>query len=59
MDGRDLNYNKYFSEGEVDESAYTDYTSDNTERLDLEGTKQLLLELPEIHAELASWRASR
>jgi len=59
MDGRDLNYNKYISEGEVDESAYTDYTSDNTERLDLEGTKQLLLELPEIHAELASWRASR
>jgi UDP-N-acetylglucosamine 4,6-dehydratase/5-epimerase len=59
MDGRDLNYNKYFSEGEVDESAYTDYTSDNTERLDLEGTKQLLLELPEIHAEIASWRASR
>lgn len=55
MDDRDLNYNKYFSEGD-DPGAVEDYTSDNTERLDLEATKELLLTLPEIQQELATWR---
>jgi len=47
-DTRDLNYGKYFSEGEVRVSQVDEYTSHNTERLDVEGTKQLLLKLPMI-----------
>jgi UDP-N-acetylglucosamine 4,6-dehydratase len=41
-DGRDLNYDKYFVEGEVSISALEDYTSHNTERLDVEGVKALV-----------------
>lgn len=41
-DSRDLNYNKYFSEGEVEISKIDDYTSHNTHRLDAEGVKRLL-----------------
>lgn len=42
VDGRDLNYNKYFVEGEVKVSTFEDYTSHNAERLDVEGVKTLL-----------------
>ena len=41
-DNRDLNYNKYFVEGEPRIAAFEDYTSHSTERLDIEGTKALL-----------------
>ncbi len=44
-DNRDLNYAKYFSEGEEDVSELSDYHSHNTERLDAKGVKKLLLEL--------------
>jgi len=44
-DGRDLNYNKYFVEGEVKVSTFEDYTSHNAERLDVNGVKQLLQSL--------------
>ena len=44
-DSRDLNYNRYFSEGENKISEVVEYTSHNTQRLDLEATKQLLLKL--------------
>jgi UDP-N-acetylglucosamine 4,6-dehydratase/5-epimerase len=44
-DTRDLNYGKYVEQGESLISQVTDYTSHNTEQLDLEGTKQLLLKL--------------
>jgi UDP-N-acetylglucosamine 4,6-dehydratase len=57
-DGRDLNYNKYFTAGETEVSQAEDYTSHNTERLDLEGTKQLLLKLDFIQQQLASQRGS-
>ncbi|TCJ30263.1 NAD-dependent epimerase/dehydratase family protein [Nocardioides jejuensis] len=46
VDGRDLNYGKYFDEGDVAESALDDYHSHNTERLDVAGVKELLLGLP-------------
>jgi UDP-glucose 4-epimerase len=45
-DNRDLNYEKYFVEGEKSISEAADYNSHNTRRLDIEGTKQLLMELP-------------
>ena len=55
MDTRDLNYKKYFSEGDIDIPA-EDYTSDNTEQLDVEGVKAMLLQLPEVREELASYK---
>ena len=39
LDNRDLNYGKYYSKGETDVSKATDYTSHNTERLNVESTK--------------------
>lgn len=50
-DNRDLNYELYFSEGE-DVSQIDEYHSDNTERLDVEGMKNLLLKLDIIRADL-------
>lgn len=47
-DNRDLNYAKYFSEGEQDISAIQDYHSHNTEQLGVEKMKRLLLNLPMI-----------
>lgn len=44
-DNRDLNYSKFFEEGESDLSKVEDYNSHNTERLDVEGMKQLLRKL--------------
>jgi UDP-glucose 4-epimerase len=51
-DSRDLNYNLYFTEGEEKVSQIDDYTSENTERLNVEGIKNLLLKLPYIQEEL-------
>jgi UDP-glucose 4-epimerase len=51
---RDLNYKPYFCEGESAVKQYQDYHSHNTEQLDVEGVKNLLLTLPEIQAELES-----
>lgn len=50
-DTRDLNYERFFSEGK-DISKVEDYHSHNTTRLDLEGTKQLLLKLDIIRKDL-------
>lgn len=44
-DDRDLNYAKYFVEGESSVSASDDYTSHNTERLNVAQVKELLLSL--------------
>ena len=44
-DNRDLNYDRYFSEGLEDISIIEDYNSHNTERLGIEATKKLLLKL--------------
>lgn len=52
MDDRDLNYGKYFTEGDTTEAAFDDYTSHNTERLDVATVRKLLLNLPEVRAEL-------
>ena len=51
-DNRDLNYAKYFSEGETDISTLDDYTSHNTKRLNVEEVKSLLLTLDYIKEEL-------
>lgn len=44
-DLRDLNYGKYVEQGEIKISKAKDYNSHNTTRLDLEGTKALLMKL--------------
>lgn len=51
-DNRDLNYGKFFTEGEQDVAGAEDYTSHNTHRLDVEETKKLLLKLPMIQKEI-------
>ncbi|ACM19817.1 UDP-N-acetylglucosamine 4,6-dehydratase and UDP-2-acetamido-2,6-dideoxy-alpha-D-xylo-hexopyranos-4-ulose 5-epimerase [Geotalea daltonii FRC-32] len=51
-DSRDLNYNKYFVEGEVSISQKEDYTSHNTRRLDVQEVKELMLKLDYIKGEL-------
>jgi UDP-glucose 4-epimerase len=51
-DHRNLNYNKYFSEGETDVSLVEDYHSHNTKQLGVEGLKKLLRKLPLIQKEV-------
>ncbi|MBP6870608.1 MAG: polysaccharide biosynthesis protein [Bacteroidales bacterium] len=51
-DTRDLNYSKYFIEGEIKVATIEEYTSHNTERLDVEGMKKLLLKLPMIRKDV-------
>jgi len=51
-DNRNLNYAKYFSEGEEEISKLNDYTSHNTRRLNVEQVKLLLLELDYIKGAL-------
>ena len=51
-DNRDLNYAQYFSEGEEKLSRLDDYTSHNTDRLDVERIKNLLMKLDYIKGEL-------
>jgi UDP-N-acetylglucosamine 4,6-dehydratase len=52
-DNRDLNYNKFFSDGEAKISRFEDYTSHNAERLNVEQVKSLLLRLDYIRERLA------
>lgn len=51
-DNRDLNYAQFFSEGEEKISNQEDYTSHNTERLNVAQVKKLLLKLDYIKEEL-------
>lgn len=51
-DDRDLNYGKYFTEGEEKISAFEDYNSHNTQRLTVAEIKERLLKLEYIKAEL-------
>ncbi|HAN19353.1 MAG: UDP-glucose 4-epimerase [Bacteroidetes bacterium GWC2_33_15] len=51
-DNRDLNYAQYFSEGIPDVSKFEEYHSHNTELLDNEGMKKLLLKLPVIRKDI-------
>lgn len=50
-DNRDLNYKKYFAQGNVHISKVEDYNSHNTARQDVEGIKKLLAKLPLIRRE--------
>ena len=51
-DTRDLNYNRFFIEGEAQISQVEEYNSHNTLRLSIEDTKQLLLKLDFIREDI-------
>ena len=51
-DTRDLNYDKFFTEGSEDVSKIEDYHSHNTRRLDVEGMKEQLLRLRFVREDL-------
>lgn len=53
MDDRDLNYAKYFTEGDTREAELDDYTSHSTHRLAADEVEALLLSLPEVRAALS------
>ena len=52
-DNRDLNYDKYFKEGDVKRATIEEFNSDNTYRLNLEETKAKIASLEYIQNELA------
>lgn len=54
-DKRDLNYDKYFTDGDHKRAALSEFNSSNTELLDVEGIKNKLLTLSYIRDELAAW----
>lgn len=58
-DNRDLNYDKYFVEGDVKLSTEIEYNSNNTEILNVEQIKEKLLQLDYIKEELEKWHAAR
>lgn len=56
MDKRDLNYDKYFNEGDHDLALTDEFNSNNTTILDVEGVKEKLLTLSYIREEIEAWR---
>lgn len=54
-DNRDLNYGKYFEDGDVKTSELEDYNSHNTDRLTIEEVKEKLLSLEYVQEELKLW----
>lgn len=54
-DKRDLNYDKYFLEGNEKLQQIEDYNSHNTERLNVEQIKEKLLKLDYVQTELKNW----
>lgn len=57
VDKRDLNYEKYFEEGDAKIETIEPYTSHNTIRLNVEQVKEMLLSLSYIRNELEEWRS--
>jgi len=53
-DNRDLNYDKYIFEGEIDINNVDDYTSHNTHKLNIQEIKDLLMTLPYVKSFMAS-----
>lgn len=51
-DNRDLNYAQFFVEGDLKLSTIEDYTSHNTDQLEVDGVKNLLLKLDFIQEQL-------
>ena len=58
-DNRDLNYEKYFTEGNTARNVLTEFNSNNTTLLDVEGVKEKLLTTEYVREELAAWRGNK
>ncbi len=58
-DSRDLNYDKFVVDGQVHTAADAAYTSENTNRLDVEGTAQKLLTTDYVQEALQAMEAKR
>ena len=58
-DKRDLNYDKYFKEGDVERNPLTEFNSNNTNLLDVEQVKEKLLTLSYIREEVAAWEKEK
>lgn len=58
-DKRDLNYEKYFSQGDTERNALTEFNSNNTQQLTVNEVKEKLLALTYIQNELAAVGGSR
>ena len=58
-DNRDLNYDKYFIDGQVEAQLGEAYTSHNTKRLDLEGTIKKLLTTDYVRRAIAAMEESK
>lgn len=54
-DKRDLNYDKYFSQGDVERNTLTEFNSNNTKLLDVAQVQEKLLSLQYVRDELAAW----
>lgn len=54
-DKRDLNYDKYFTQGDQERNVLTEFNSNNTALMDVEQVKAKLLTLSYIQEELAEW----
>ncbi|MBO3838542.1 polysaccharide biosynthesis protein [Streptococcus suis] len=52
-DNRNLNYDKYFNQGDVDRNPLTEFNSNNTELLSVEQTKEKIASLVYIQEEMA------
>lgn len=58
-DKRDLNYDKYYTDGDYERNDLTEFNSGNTDILSVEEVKEKLMSLQYIRDELASWNDSR
>ncbi|HFU4214497.1 TPA: polysaccharide biosynthesis protein [Streptococcus suis] len=58
-DKRDLNYDKYFSEGNEERNPLVEFNSNNTELMTVEEVKEKLLTVPLVVEELAKWEVSK
>ncbi len=55
-DKRDLNYDKYFKDGDKERNTLTEFNSSNTELLNVEQVKEKLLTLSYVRDELEAWK---
>jgi UDP-glucose 4-epimerase len=56
MDKRDLNYQTLFEPGKQNIPAIEDFDSHNAQQLDVQATKELLISLPEVQAEVEAYK---
>lgn len=58
-DKRDLNYDKYFTKGNIERDTLTEFNSNNTELMDVEAVKAKLLTVPYVVTEIEKWESQK